>query len=110
MYQGKSTNFKDAYEAAFGKAAAPLVSIHECSGRHATDLNFRRVIATTDLNNYKDPPKSPGRLATSRNSLSLNRVSEDVRHDDRNHYTEPVANKKSERCAKEGCSLLGRTQ
>lgn len=84
--------------------------IHKCSGRQITNLNFRREIATSYLKKYKNPPIRPGRPATSISSLSLNRVSDDIRYDEKNHLVEPVPNKKRRRCAGEGCSSVGRTQ
>lgn len=84
--------------------------LYKSSGRPITNLNFRREVATTYLNKYGNPPIRPGRPSTSKNSVTLNRISDDVRYDRTNHLIVPVPNKKRRRCAGEGCSSVGRTQ
>lgn len=75
-----------------------------------TQLQFRRQIVQTYLTRYGLPPKGPGRPATSRSSVTLNRVSDDLRYDGRNHLLVPNENKKRRRCAAEGCSSSVRTK
>ncbi|KAG5869492.1 hypothetical protein JTB14_013565 [Gonioctena quinquepunctata] len=48
-------------------------------------LVFRTQIVQTYLTKYAVPPKGAGKPATSRSSVSLNRVSDDLRYDGRNH-------------------------
>lgn len=80
------------------------------TGELIPNLQFRRQVATTYLTKYGVPPKGAGRPAVALNSLTLNRISDDVRYDRRDHLVQPVPNKKRRRCAGEGCSSVGRTE
>nr|CAI5831573.1 unnamed protein product [Callosobruchus analis]CAI5839620.1 unnamed protein product [Callosobruchus analis] len=84
--------------------------LYKCSGRQTTNLNFRRELATTYLRKFKNVSKGSGRPSASKNSVTLNRVSDDLRYDHVDHLIEHVPNKKRRRCAGEGCSSVGRTQ
>ncbi|KAG5884925.1 hypothetical protein JTB14_001883 [Gonioctena quinquepunctata] len=66
-------------------------------------LVFRRQIVQKYLTKYAVPPKGAGKPATSRSSVSLNRVSDDLRYDGRNHFLVPNEGRKR-RCAGEECS------
>ncbi|KAG5869301.1 hypothetical protein JTB14_000925 [Gonioctena quinquepunctata] len=66
-------------------------------------LVFRRQIVQTYLTKYA-VPKGAGKPTTSRSSVSLNRVSDDLRYDGRNHLLVPNGERKRRRCAGEGCS------
>lgn len=74
-----------------------------------SQLEFRRVIVKTYLTRFKNAPKGPGRPSTSKHSISLNRISDDIRYDRTNHLLMPIPNKKRRRCAGEGCSTSTRT-
>ncbi|XP_045477491.1 piggyBac transposable element-derived protein 3-like [Harmonia axyridis] len=83
---------------------------YKSAGNSITNLNFRREIVKVYLNRFKTAPKRYGRPTTSRNSVSMNRISDDIRYDHKDHLVVPVPNNKRRRCAGEGCSSVGRTQ
>lgn len=74
-----------------------------------SQLDFRRSIAQAYLKIYQNPPKSSGRISVSKSSISLNRISDDVRYDGKNHLLILIPDKKRRRCAGEGCSSSTRT-
>nr|XP_023020154.1 piggyBac transposable element-derived protein 3-like isoform X1 [Leptinotarsa decemlineata] len=63
-------------------------------GVHSEQLSFRRDIAQTYLHKYGVMPKVGGRPPTDRNSISCNRVADDVRYDEMNHLLVHTPNKK----------------
>lgn len=81
-----------------------------CLNRYAkgktscSQLEFRRAIVQTYLSTYKVLPKGLGRPSISKSSITLNRVSDNLRYDGRDHLLVPTQNKKRKRCAGEGCS------
>lgn len=83
--------------------------IHRKSGGSLPQLDFRRSIVQAILKKHGIPPKGPGRTLTSSSSVTLNRVSDDLRYDSKDHLVVPVPNKKRRRCAGEGCSSHIRT-
>lgn len=83
--------------------------IHKKSGGKLTQLEFRREIATGYLQSFGSAPKPGGRPKTSKLSLSLNRISDDVRYDGINHLVIEIPAKKRRRCAGEGCISSIRT-
>lgn len=83
--------------------------LHKKSGGELPQLAFRRAVATTYLKTYGVPPKGPGRVAVSKSSVTLNRVSDDFRYDRLDHLIISTENKKRKRCAGEGCSSSVRT-
>jgi hypothetical protein len=68
-----------------------------------SQLEFRRDIVQTYLTRYKTQLLSAGRPSTSKSSVTLNRVSDDIRYDGRDHLLVPTEGKKRKRCAGEGC-------
>lgn len=74
-----------------------------------SQLDFRRAIAQAYLSRFKTEPKSAGRPSTSKFSLSLNRISDDIRYDSRDHLLMSIPDKKRRRCAGEGCCSSTRT-
>lgn len=74
-----------------------------------SQLEFRREIAQIYLNRFGIRPKAAGRPSTSKSSISLNRVSDNLRYDRLDHLLIPVQGKKRRRCAGEGCSSSVRT-
>lgn len=72
-------------------------------------LNYRRQIVLHYLEKYKTVSKGSGRPSTSKNSVTLNRVSDDIRYDQVDHLLVPTRDKKRKRCAGEGCSSSIRT-
>ncbi len=83
--------------------------LHRKSGGNLAQLDFRRSITQSYLKSHGIPPKGAGRPSTSLSSVSLNRVSDDLRYDSKNHLVISVPNKKRRRCAGEGCSSHIRT-
>ncbi|KAJ8935787.1 hypothetical protein NQ314_012637 [Rhamnusium bicolor] len=81
--------------------------IHRKSGGRLTQLEFRREITTCYLQSYGTIHKPVGRPRTSKTSLSLNKISDDVRYDGINHLVVETPDRK--RCAGEGCSSSVRT-
>lgn len=78
--------------------------------RKVPNILFRREIAQMLIQQYVNPPSRPGRPAVGLNSLTLHRVSDDLRYDRKDHLVVSVPDKKRRRCAGEGCSSVGRTQ
>lgn len=83
--------------------------LHKKAGGSFQQLNFRREIANNYLKTYGSVPKGPGRPATSRSSITLNRVSDNLRYDRLDHLVESCPGNKRRRCAGEGCSSHVRT-
>lgn len=83
--------------------------LYRSSGRQITNLLFRREIVKVYLTRYKNAPKKSGRPQTSHNSLTMNRISDDIRYDRTDHIVVSVPNNKRRRCAGEGCTSVGRT-
>lgn len=83
--------------------------MHKKSGGVLPQLEFRREISKTYLKSYGVPPKAAGRTPTASTSVTLNRISDDLRYDQRNHLVVRVPDNKRRRCAGEGCSSSGRT-
>lgn len=79
------------------------------SGGKMTQLMFRREIATTYLRSFGTPPKGPGRPRTSLSSVTMNRISDNLRYDKIDHLVSHTSGKKRRRCAGEGCSSSVRT-
>lgn len=75
-----------------------------------SQLDFRRRIVQSYLTKYGVLPKGGGKPATSRSSVTLNRISDDLRYDGRNHLLVPNEGRKRRRCAGEGCSSSIRTK
>ncbi|KAK9712108.1 hypothetical protein QE152_g25043 [Popillia japonica] len=59
--------------------------MHKKSGGVLPQLEFRREISKTYLKSYGVPPKAAGRTPTASTSVTLNRISDDLRYDQRNH-------------------------
>lgn len=74
-----------------------------------SQLDFRRALVKNYLSRYGIAPKTAGRPSTSKFSLSLNRISDEVRYDRTDHLLMSIPNKKRRRCAGEGCSTSTRT-
>ncbi|KAJ8963587.1 hypothetical protein NQ314_005535 [Rhamnusium bicolor] len=74
-----------------------------------SQLVYRRQIVLHYLEKCKTVPKGPGRPSTSKNSLTLNWVSDDIRYDQVGHLLVSTIDKKMKRCAGEGCSSSIRT-
>lgn len=68
--------------------------LYKKSNENLTQLDFRKEITTNYL-------KSTFKV---RRSISLNRVSDDVRYHRINHFVIEIPNKKRRRCAGEGCT------
>lgn len=83
--------------------------LHKKAGGKLNQLMFRREIATTYLKSYGIASNVGGRPSTSKSSLSMNRVSDNLRYDSTNHLVVEVPDKKRRRCAGEGCSSSVRT-
>lgn len=83
--------------------------IHTQSGTKMTQLEFTREITTHYIRSYGIPAKPGGRPSTSKTSVSLNRVSDNLRYDELNHLVVETPEKKRRRCAGEGCSSSVRT-
>ncbi|XP_039284212.1 piggyBac transposable element-derived protein 3-like [Nilaparvata lugens] len=73
------------------------------SGVKQPQLDFRREIVQSYITRYGEVSKGPGRPMTSRQSLSCNRISDDIRYDGVNHHVVSVPDKKRRRCAGEEC-------
>nr|CAH7762079.1 unnamed protein product [Callosobruchus chinensis] len=74
-----------------------------------SQLDFRRNIAQTYLKRYENVPTGGGRPSTSKFSLSMNRICDDLRYDGLNHILVSIPDKKRRRCAGEGCITGTRT-
>nr|CAH7717546.1 unnamed protein product [Callosobruchus chinensis] len=74
-----------------------------------SQLDFRRNIAQTYLKRYENVPTGGGRPSTSKFSLSMNRICDDLRYDGLNHLLVSIPDKKRRRCAGEGCITSTRT-
>lgn len=83
--------------------------IHKNYGGKLTQLEFRRSIAQNYLTSYGVPPKGPGRTSIASNSVTLHRISDDLRYDRTDHLIIRTTNNKRRRCAGEGCSSHVRT-
>lgn len=79
------------------------------SGVQVSQLEFRRSVVQTYLKRYQNRSRGPGRPSTSIFSVSMNRVSDDLRYDGRSHLLIQIPDKKRRRCAEEGCSTSART-
>ncbi|KAJ8932651.1 hypothetical protein NQ318_005684 [Aromia moschata] len=78
--------------------------LYRKSGNTITQLNFREI-----LTKYGTVLQGAGRPSTSLSSVTLNRISNDIRYDKVDHLLVPVPNKKRRRCTGEGCSSRIRT-
>ena len=74
-----------------------------------SQLELRREISQAYLTRYGVASKGAGRPVTSKSSLSLNRVSDELRYDRLDHLLTNVPNNKRRRCAGEGCTSSIRT-
>lgn len=74
-----------------------------------SQLDFRRCIAQSYLKKYSNAPKHGGRPSSSKFSVSLNRISDDLRYDGNNHLLISIPNNKRRRCTGEGCISSTRT-
>ncbi|KAF2884991.1 hypothetical protein ILUMI_21165 [Ignelater luminosus] len=72
-------------------------------------LEFRREIVQTCLIRYGVSPKGAGRPSTSRNSITLNRVSDDTDYDKMDYLLIRVPENEKQRSAGEGCPSIDRT-
>ncbi|KAH0815260.1 hypothetical protein GEV33_007531 [Tenebrio molitor] len=77
---------------------------HRKSGGTFSQLEFRHCIAQAYLKTYGTPPKGAGRPSTSSSSVSLNRVSDELRYDSVDHLVVSIPHNKRRCCAGEGCS------
>lgn len=84
-------------------------TLHKKAGHKMTQLQFRREIAQVYLARYGTAAKGPGRPSTSKVSVTLNRISDDIRYDHHDHLLTYTEGKKRKRCAGEGCSASVRT-
>ncbi|KAI4454183.1 hypothetical protein MML48_10g00021478 [Holotrichia oblita] len=78
--------------------------------RNIYQLDFRREINQSYLKMYENPSKRAGRPPISKSSISMNRISDEVRYDGRRHLLTVIPNKKGRRCAGEGCSSCASTK
>ncbi|KAJ8941966.1 hypothetical protein NQ314_010185 [Rhamnusium bicolor] len=83
--------------------------IQRKSGKAISQLDFRREIVNVYLTRYGNAPKRAGRPSTSKNSITLNRISDDLRYDRQDHLLVEIPEKKKRRCAGEGCCSIIRT-
>lgn len=83
--------------------------IHRKTDGCMSQLDFRRSIVQSYLRTYGVPPRRAGRPAVSKTSITLNRVSDELRYDGLNHLVISTQNKQRRRCAGEGCSSVIRT-
>ncbi|KAG5870133.1 hypothetical protein JTB14_014227 [Gonioctena quinquepunctata] len=74
-----------------------------------SQLNYRRQVVLHYLEKYETVSKGSGRPSSSKNSVTLNRVSDDIRYDQVDHLLVSTRDKKKKRCAGEGCSSSIRT-
>ncbi|KAJ8915372.1 hypothetical protein NQ315_008259 [Exocentrus adspersus] len=83
--------------------------LHKKSKGTLPQLEFRREIVKSYLKSFGTQPKGAGRTSTSTSSVTLNRVSDDLRYDKRDHFVVRIPQNKRRRCAGEGCASSGRT-
>ncbi|KAG5896127.1 hypothetical protein JTB14_011872 [Gonioctena quinquepunctata] len=74
--------------------------IHWKSGGKLMQFEFRREIATCYLTSYRTISKPGGRPRTSKSSVSLNRVPDDIRYDGMSHLVVETLKKKKDAPAK----------
>ncbi|KAJ8950838.1 hypothetical protein NQ318_012704, partial [Aromia moschata] len=74
-----------------------------------TKVQFRREISRVYLTKFCVAPKGAGKQTTARSSVTLNRVSDNLRYDRLDHLLTYIPNNKSRRCAGEGCITSTRT-
>lgn len=74
-----------------------------------TQLEFRREVSQNYLTAFGVAPKGTGKQATAKSSVTLNRVSDNLRYDRLDHLLTCIPNNKRRRCAGEGCSTSTRT-
>lgn len=74
-----------------------------------TQLEFRREISQAYLTKFGVASKGVGRQATAKSSVTLNRVSDNLRYDQTDHLLTNILNNKRRRCAGEGCITSTRT-
>lgn len=80
------------------------------AGNNMSQLNFRRHIVKTYLTKFRSAPSSTGRPATSKFSVSGNRVSDDIRYDGIGHLLIPNPQGKRRRCAYPTCKSQTRSE
>lgn len=80
------------------------------AGDDINQLDFRRQIVQTYLTRYRNMPRKAGRTATSKQSRTGNRVSDDIRYDGRNHLLVPCQEGVRRKCAAEFCKSQTRLQ
>lgn len=80
----------------------------KATSSNISQLDFRREIVQVYLTRYGIAPRGAGRQSTSQTSITLHRISDDVRYDGSQHLLVPNPDKKR-RCAGEGCSSIVRT-
>ncbi|KAJ8911109.1 hypothetical protein NQ315_003371 [Exocentrus adspersus] len=83
--------------------------LHKKSKGTLPQLEFRREIVKSYLKSFGTQPKGAGRTSTSTSSVTLNRVSDDLRYDKRDHFVVRIPQNKRRRCTGEGCASSGRT-
>ncbi|KAJ8913987.1 hypothetical protein NQ315_008979 [Exocentrus adspersus] len=81
--------------------------LHKKSKGTLPQLEFRREIVKSYLKSFGTQPKGAGRTSTSTSSVTLNRVSDDLRYDKRDHFVVRIPQNKRRRCAGEGCASSG---
>lgn len=84
-------------------------TLYKKGGHKLTQLQFRREIVQVYLGRYGTERKGSGRPSIAISSVSLNRISDDLRYDQQNHLLSNTEGKKRRRCAGEGCSSSVRT-
>lgn len=77
------------------------------TGNNISQLEFRRIIVTTYLEKYKNPPLGAGRPSTSRLSNISVRVPDDIRLDNIGHLVGPCNRR---RCCAVTCKSTVRTE
>lgn len=83
--------------------------LRRSSGNVQPQLDFRREMVQCYLSRYGVQSKGPGRPISSKRSISLSRVSDDIRYDGMDHLVVSTPQKKKRRCAGDGCSSIMRT-
>lgn len=72
-------------------------------------MDFRQEIAETYLSMFGGAPKATGKPSTSKSSVTLNKISDNLRYDRVDHLLVPTQGMKRPRCAGEACSSIVRT-
>ncbi|KAJ8944395.1 hypothetical protein NQ314_009485 [Rhamnusium bicolor] len=92
-----------------GMGGTDLMDGGRKSGKAISQLDFRGEIVNVYLTRYGNAPKRVGRPSTSKNSITLNRISGDLRYDRQDHLLVEIPEKKKRICADEGCCFIIRT-